>query len=146
MEEKIMKVRQLSIFLENRSGRLAEVTEILGKAAINIRALSLADTSDFGILRVIVSDSDKAFRILEGNGFTVTGTDVLAVEVEDKPGGLARVLRLLDEDEVNVEYMYAFMEKLTDHALLIFRIEDIEGAIEICRKHGIKILSEKEVI
>jgi len=141
-----MKVRQLSIFLENRSGRLAEVTEILGKAAINIRALSLADTSDFGILRVIVSDSDKAFRILEGNGFTVTGTDVLAVEVEDKPGGLARVLRLLDEDEVNVEYMYAFMEKLTDHALLIFRIEDIEGAIEICRKHGIKILSEKEVI
>jgi len=141
-----MKVRQLSIFLENRSGRLAEVTEILGKAAINIRALSLADTSDFGILRVIVSDSDKAFRILEGNGFTVTGTDVLAVEVEDKPGGLARVLRLLDEDEVNVEYMYAFMEKLTDHALLIFRIEDIEGAIEICRKHGIKILSEKEVV
>ena len=141
-----MKVRQLSIFLENRSGRLAEVTEILGKAAINIRALSLADTSDFGILRVIVSDSDKAFRILEGNGFTVTGTDVLAVEVEDKPGGLARVLRLLDEDEVNVEYMYAFMEKLTDHALLIFRREDIEGAIEICRKHGIKILSEKEVV
>jgi len=141
-----MKVRQLSIFLENRSGRLAEVTEILGEASINIRALSLADTSDFGILRVIVDDPDKALRILEENGFTVTGTDVLAVEVEDKPGGLARVLKLLEEEEVNVEYMYAFMEKLTDHALLIFRIEDIEGAIEICRKHGIKILSEKEVI
>ena len=141
-----MKVRQLSIFLENRSGRLAEVTEILGAAAINIRALSLADTSDFGILRVIVDDPDKALRILEENGFTVAGTDVLAVEVEDKPGGLARVLKVLNAREINVEYMYAFMEKLTDHALLIFRIEDIEGAIEICRKHGIKILSEKEVI
>jgi hypothetical protein len=141
-----MKVRQLSIFLENRSGRLAEVTDILGESCVNIRALSLADTSDFGILRVIVEDTDKALRILEEKGFTVTVTEVLAVEVEDKPGGLARVLKLLDEKEVNVEYMYAFMEKLTDHALLIFRIEDIEGAIEICRKHGIKILSEKEVI
>ncbi|MEA1926571.1 MAG: ACT domain-containing protein [Candidatus Auribacterota bacterium] len=141
-----MKVRQLSIFLENRSGRLAEVTEIMGEAAINIRALSLADTSDFGILRVIVDDPDKALRILEENGFTVAVTEVLAVEVEDEPGGLSRVLKLLNKQEVNVEYMYAFMEKLTDHALLIFRIEDIEGAIEICRKHGIKILSEKEVI
>jgi hypothetical protein len=141
-----MKVRQLSIFLENRSGRLAEVTDIMGKSGINIRALSLADTSDFGILRVIVEDTDKALRLMEDNGFTVTVTDVLAVEVEDKPGGLARVLNLLNSQEVNVEYMYAFMEKLTDHALLIFRIEDIEGAIEICRENGIKILSEKEVI
>jgi len=141
-----MKVRQLSIFLENRSGRLAEVTDILGKSGINIRALSLADTSDFGILRVIVEDTDKSLRILEEKGFTVTVTDVLAVEVEDKPGGLSRVLNLLNSQDVNVEYMYAFMEKLTDHALLIFRIEDIERAIEICREHGIKILSEKEVI
>ena len=141
-----MKVRQLSIFLENRSGRLAEVTDILGKSGINIRALSLADTSDFGILRVIVEDTDKALRLMEDNGFTVKLTDVLAVEVEDKPGGLARVLNLLNSQEVNVEYMYAFMEKLTDHALLIFRVENIEGAIEICRKHGIKILSEKEVV
>ena len=141
-----MKVRQLSIFLENRSGRLAEVTDILGKSGINIRALSLADTSDFGILRVIVEDTDKALQLMEANGFTVTITDVLAVEVEDKPGGLARVLNLLNSQEVNVEYMYAFMEKLTDHALLIFRIEDIDRAIEICREHGIKILSEKEVI
>jgi len=141
-----MKVRQLSIFLENRSGRLAEVTDILGKSGINIRALSLADTSDFGILRVIVEDTDKALRLMEDNGFTVKVTDVLAVEVEDKPGGLSRVLNLLNSQDVNVEYMYAFMEKLTDHALLIFRIEDIERAIEICREHGIKILSEKEVI
>jgi len=141
-----MKVRQLSIFLENRSGRLAEVTDILGKSGINIRALSLADTSDFGILRVIVEDTDKALGLMEANGFTVTVTDVLAVEVEDKPGGLSRVLNLLNSQDVNVEYMYAFMEKLTDHALLIFRIEDIKRAIEICHEHGIKILSEKEVI
>ena len=141
-----MRVRQLSVFLENRSGRLAEVTGILGDASINIRALSLADTSDFGILRVIVNDPDKAVGILEENGFTVAKTDVLALEVEDKPGGLARVMKILSDRGVDVEYMYAFMEKLTDNALLIFRIEDIEGAINICRDHGIKILSEKEVI
>lgn len=141
-----MRVRQLSVFLENRSGRLAEVTGILGDASINIRALSLADTSDFGILRVIVNDPDKAAGILEENGFTVAKTDVLALEVEDKPGGLARVMKILSDRGVDVEYMYAFMEKLTDNALLIFRIEDIEGAINICRDHGIKILSEKEVI
>ena len=141
-----MRVRQLSVFLENRSGRLAEVTAILGEASINIRALSLADTSDFGILRVIVNDPDKAVEILEENGFTVAKTDVLALEVEDKPGGLARVMKILSDRGVDVEYMYAFMEKLTDNALLIFRIEDIEGAINVCRDHGIKILSEKEVI
>ncbi len=141
-----MRVRQLSIFLENRSGRLAEVTGVLGEASINIRALSLADTSDFGILRVIVNDPDKAVRVLEENGFTVTETDVLAVEVEDKPGGLARIMKILNDQGVDVEYMYAFMEKLTDNALLIFRIEDIEGAIKICRDHGVKILLEKEVV
>ncbi|MDP8215551.1 MAG: ACT domain-containing protein [Candidatus Euphemobacter frigidus] len=140
-----MKVQQLSIFLENRAGRLAEVTELLGKAEINIRALSLADTSDFGILRVVVNKPEKAVRILEENGFTVAGTEVLVVEIDDKPGGLARVLKILNARDINVEYMYAFMEKLTDRALLIFRIEDMEGAIELLRDKGIKILTKKEV-
>lgn len=141
-----MKIQQLSIFLENRSGRLAEVTDVLGKADINIRALSLADTSDFGILRIIVNDTEKAFRVLEEGGFTVAGNEVLAVEVEDRPGGLARVLKMLTDREINVEYMYAFMEKLTDRALLIFRIEEIERAIEVLREGGVKILTEEEVI
>jgi hypothetical protein len=140
-----MNVTQLSIFLENRSGRLAEVTEILGKNAINIRALALADTSDFGILRVIVNDPSKAAEILKREGFTVSETEVLAIEVEDRPGGLAGVLKTLSSESVNVEYMYAFLEKRTESALIIFRIEEIERTEAILRKHGIKILSGKDL-
>jgi len=140
-----MNVTQLSIFLENRSGRLAEVTEILGRNGINIRALSLADTSDFGILRVIVNDPVKATAILKKEGFTVSETDVLAIEVEDRPGGLAGVLKILSTESVNVEYMYAFLEKRTENALIIFRIEEIERTAAILRKHGIRILSGKDL-
>lgn len=140
-----MNVTQLSIFLENRSGRLAEVTEILGRNAINIRALSLADTSDFGILRVIVNDPDKAAGILKSEGFTVSETEVMAVEVEDRPGGLAGVLKILSTESINVEYMYAFLEKRTENALIIFRIEEIGRTEAILRKHGIRILSGKDL-
>ncbi|MCX6349260.1 MAG: ACT domain-containing protein [Candidatus Aureabacteria bacterium] len=140
-----MNVTQLSIFLENRSGRLAEVTEILGKNGINIRALSLADTSDFGILRVIVNDPEKACAILRRDGFTVSETEVMAIEVEDRPGGLAGVLKILSGENVNVEYMYAFLEKFTENALIIFRIEEIERTAAVLRKHGIRILSGKDL-
>ena len=140
-----MNVTQLSIFLENRSGRLAEVTEILGRNAINIRALSLADTSDFGILRVIVNDPDKAAGILKSEGFTVSETEVMAVEVEDRPGGLAGVLKILSTESINVEYMYAFLEKRTENALIIFRIEEIGRTEAILRKHGIRLLSGKDL-
>ncbi len=140
-----MNVTQLSIFLENRSGRLAEVTEILGRNTINIRALSLADTSDFGILRVIVNDPDKAAGILKSEGFTVSETEVMAVEVEDRPGGLAGVLKILSTESINVEYMYAFLEKRTENALIIFRIEEIGRTEAILRKHGIRLLSGKDL-
>jgi len=140
-----MNVTQLSIFLENRSGRLAEVTEILGKNGINIRALSLADTSDFGILRVIVNDPEKACAILRRDGFTVSETEVMAIAVEDRPGGLAGVLKILSGENVNVEYMYAFLEKFTENALIIFRIEEIERTAAILRKRGIRILSGKDL-
>lgn len=140
-----MNVTQLSIFLENRSGRLAEVTEILGRNAVNIRALSLADTSDFGILRVIVNDPDKAAGILKKEGFTVSETEVMAVEVEDRPGGLAGVLKILSTESINVEYMYAFLEKRTENALIIFRIEEIGRTEAILRKHGIRLLSGKDL-
>jgi hypothetical protein len=107
-----MKVEQISIFLENKAGRLAEVTRILGEGGINIRALSLADTSDFGILRLIVNDHEKAKKILKEHGFTVGRTEVVAVEVEDRPGGLSSILQILYEAGINVEYMYAFVQQM----------------------------------
>ena len=113
-----MKVEQISIFLENKSGRLAEVTTILSEGGVNIRALSLADTADFGILRLIVNDCDRAKEILKSNGFTVGKTEVLALEVPDRPGGLARILRILDGAGINVEYMYAFVNRTGDNAIM----------------------------
>lgn len=135
-----MKVKQLSIFMENRAGRLAEITRLLGDAKINIRALSLADTSDFGILRLIVSDVQKALKILRDSGHTVSLTDVVAVEVPDHPGGLASVLEPLRGANVNVEYMYAFVEKATDKAIVIFRFEETDAALAVLKKAGVSVL------
>jgi hypothetical protein len=124
-----MKVEQISIFIENKSGRLAEITRILGEAGINIRALSLADTSDFGILRLIVNDCAKANTVLKENGFTVSKTEVVAVEVPDRPGGLSAILQTLDHDSINVEYMYAFVERCGGNAVIIFRFDETDKAI-----------------
>lgn len=140
-----MKIKQISIFIENRAGRLAEVTGILGKANVNIRALSLADTSNFGILRLIVNDVNKAISVLKESGFTVGETDVIAVEVPDVPGGLAQVLEHLRAESINVEYMYAFVEKTTDNAILIFKIEDLDRAIKVLQGKKIRILKGEEV-
>ena len=136
-----MQVKQLSIFLENRSGRLSEVTRVLGDANVNIRALSLADTSDFGILRLIVDRPDEAYNILKQGGFTIRETDVLAVEVADQPGGLARLLDRFASSGINVEYMYAFVEKSGDQAIMIFRVEDPERAAELLTESGVRLLS-----
>lgn len=140
-----MRVKQLSVFLENRSGRLREVTDLLGNAGINIRALSLADTSDFGILRLIVNKPDEAYRILRDAQFTIRETDVLAVEVEDQPGGLARVLRIFESGGVNVEYMYAFVEKATDNAIMIFRVEDPDQSAQLLQDNGVRLLNGEAV-
>ncbi len=142
-----MKVQQISIFLENKSGRLSEVTRVLGDNGINIRALSLADTTDFGILRLIVNDTDKANKVLKENGFTVGKTEVIAVEVEDRPGGLARILGILNKDNINVEYMYAFVERSQNNAVLIFRFDDqnIDKAIELLKEAGITVLQGEKV-
>lgn len=140
-----MKVKQLSIFMENRAGRLAEIMRLLGDAGINIRALSLADTSDFGILRLIVNNVDKAMQVLKDSHHTVSLTDVVAVEVPDKPGGLASVLEPLREAGVNVEYMYAFVEKASDKAVVIFRFEDVEAAVGVLTKSGISVLPVRTV-
>jgi hypothetical protein len=141
----MMKVDQISIFLENKSGRLAEVTRVLGAAGINIRALSLADTSDFGILRLIVNDSAKATEVLKSNQFTVSMTQVVAVEVNDRPGGLAHILDLLQKEGINVEYMYAFVERSSDNAVIIFRFDEIDKAIKTLTSKGITLLEGKKV-
>jgi hypothetical protein len=140
-----MKVDQISIFLENKSGRLAEVTRVLGNAGINVRALSLADTSDFGILRLIVNDSAKAVDVLKQNQLTVSMTQVVAVEVSDRPGGLAYILDILQKENINVEYMYAFVERSSDNAVIIFRFDEIDKAIKILTGKGITVLEGKKV-
>jgi hypothetical protein len=140
-----MKIRQISVFLENKVGRILEITEILGEKGINIRALSLADTSDFGILRMIVNDIGKAEKVLKEREFIVKESYVVAVEVPDKPGGLAAVLRVLGRENINVEYMYAFFEGLQDRALLIFRFEEPDLAVSVLEKHGINVAGEEKL-
>ncbi len=135
-----MKVEQLSIFIENKSGRLAEVAGILGDAGINIRSLSLADTSDFGILRLIVNDVEQAKAVLKEKGFTVSKTEVVAVEVPDQPGGLAAILKVLDRERINVEYMYAFVERCGANAVIIFRFDEPDKAIAALQGSSFSIL------
>jgi len=140
-----VKVKQISVFIENRSGRLREVANVLGRNGVNIRALSLADTSDYGILRLIVDKPDTALSVLKKANFTLSETNVIAVEVSDKPGGLSEVLDVLGDAGINVEYMYAFVEKSSDHAVMIFRIEDIENAIRALQNKNIQILNNERV-
>ena len=140
-----MHAEQISIFLENKAGRLSEVTRIFEEGRINIRALSLADTSDFGILRLIVNDNEKAKRLLKENGFTVRSTEVVAVEVQDKPGGLHQILTALSKAGVNVEYMYAFVQHSGKNAVIIFRFDNLDQAIELLQKEGIHIYKGEEV-
>ncbi len=140
-----MKVKQIAVFLENKSGRMAEITSVLARNGINIRAMSLADTADFGILRLIVNDTDNAKQILKDNGFTVGMTEVLVIEVVDKPGGLASVLQTIKENDLNIEYMYAFTQKSGETGLIIFRFDEIDNAITALSKSGVRILSGEEV-
>lgn len=140
-----MLVEQIAVFLENKSGRLAEITAVLAENGINIRALSVADTTDFGILRLIVDRVEKAKDALKKNGFTVGKTNVIAVEVEDKPGGLANVLKTIHKAGLNVEYMYAFVSRTGENAVLIFRFEKMEEAILSLRKGGFTILSREQI-
>jgi len=140
-----MKVKQLSVFLENKSGRLAAVTQVLAAKGINIRALSIADTSDFGILRLIVNDPQGAYRALKEAGFTVTLTEVIGVEMPDRPGALSSILAYLEEAQINIEYLYAFLGRGDNGALVIFRVEDLDKAIEVLTSKGVKILDEEKV-
>jgi ACT domain-containing protein len=140
-----MKVKQISVFLENKFGRLAGVTKTLGDYGINIRALSIADTADFGILRLIVSEPEKAIEILKGKDFAVSETDIIAVQIPDHPGGLAEILQILDGAKINIEYMYAFVGKSGSNAVVVFRVEDIDRAITFLQQKGVALLSGTQV-
>jgi hypothetical protein len=140
-----MKVEQISVFLENKPGALAEVTRILGESGVNIRALSLADTKDFGILRLIVNDNEKAMEILGRKGLTVRKTEVVAVEVPDRPGGLAEILKVLFEADINVEYLYAFVQQSGENAIIIFRFDETDRAISVLSEKKVRILEGKKV-
>jgi hypothetical protein len=140
-----MRAEQIAVFLENKTGRLAEVAAILAEADVNIRALAVADTSDFGVLRLIVSDNAKAVAVLKNRGFTVIKTDVVAVEVEDKPGGLHRILDILQKAEINVEYMYAFVQQSGSNAIIIFRFDNIDEAVKLLEENNVKVINGSKV-
>jgi hypothetical protein len=140
-----MKVKQISLFLENKEGRLYEALKVLAEAGINIRALAIADTSGFGILRLIVNDPEKAKSALENAVYTVKITPVLAVEVDDRPGGLAEVLKYIYDADINVEYTYAFVEKSGEKAVVVLRTNNLDKTISVLKEKGITLLSEGEV-
>ncbi len=135
-----MNPEQISVFLENKAGRLAEVTAILAEVDVNIRALAVADTSDFGVLRLIVDDNHKAMRALKNQGFTVSKTEVVAAKVSDRPGGLHFILKVLQANGLNVEYMYAFVQQSGDDAVMIFRFEDIARALKILADNNVTVI------
>ncbi|MFZ5571219.1 MAG: ACT domain-containing protein [Thermodesulfobacteriota bacterium] len=141
-----MKVRQVSVFLENRSGRLAKITTALGNAGINIRAMSLADTSDFGILRMVMTNTEKAVALLKEHGFTVRVTEVLAVSIPDMPGALGNLLSIMENTGLNLEYVYVFIQKSPDEAVLIFRFDDPDRALKTLLENGINVLDENAVL
>ena len=138
-------VKQISIFLENKCGRMIRISDVLGEAGINIRALSIADTSDFGILRLIVDQPDKACTVLREKGFMASVTEVIAVEVPDVPGGLAKVLTPLEAAGINIEYLYAFVQKRTEDALILMRVENIPAALQALQENGIPVIGSERI-
>jgi len=124
-------IKQISIFMENKSGRMARVAKALGDAGVNIRALTIAEAGDFGIVRMVVDDTDMGYKVLRDEGFTVSETDVLAVAIKDTPGGLFKIANTLGENEINVDYAYAFVTAKAERAMLILRVDDISGATRV---------------
>lgn len=138
-------VKQISLFLENKKGRLARVCRVLGEAGINIRALSIADTTDFGVLRLIVNDPVQAYQVLREKGFVASITDVLAIQVPDTPGGLADALEKFEQAGISVEYVYAFIGTTSEEALVIIRVENPGEALAVIEKTGIKVVQGDEI-
>lgn len=140
-----MTINQISVFLENKSGRLADVTKVLADGEINLRAMTIADTADFGILRLVVNNPDKAARILEENGFTIRITKVLGIEIDDKPGGLHKIMELFKENGLNIEYLYASLENKNKKAVVIFKVEDVNLGIKIIESNSLVAISGNDL-
>lgn len=141
-----MTIKQISVFLENKPNSMAKFVEALSKNNIDMRALSLAEAADFGIVRVIVDDVYNAMQILKEEGYICSATKVLAVAIPDEPGGLAKVIQILGKDGINVEYMYAFTTHQKDLAYMIFRVQDNEKAIQALTKNDIKLICQEELV
>ncbi|NCU32288.1 MAG: ACT domain-containing protein [Candidatus Moranbacteria bacterium] len=140
-----MLLKQISIFIENKSGRLAEITKLFGEKGINILALSIADTTDFGILRLIVSDPDEAEKIVKENGLTAKATDVIGISIPHVPGGLAQALSVLNDKSIGIEYMYAFATRSEENAMVILKVADNFSAMKFLTDAQIKILSKEDI-
>jgi len=136
-------IEQISIFIENTKGRLAEVCGLLGEKNINIKALTIAESPEFGILRVVLDNASQAKSVLKEQGFIATSAQVVAVEVSDTPGGLAKALKILADNDINLEYMYGFVEKTSEKALMVFKLDNVEKAIDVLQKNNISIVDDK---
>ena len=139
-------IKQFSIFVENKQGKMAELTRMIADAGIDLRTLSLADTRDFGILRIIVNKPDDAEALLNQNGWAFKSTPVIGIKVPDVPGGVAAVLEALNEANVNVEYMYAFVGGKQENAYMVFRVTDEEQAGSVLREAGVRLVEQEEIV
>jgi hypothetical protein len=140
-----MKIHQLSVFVENRPGHLRAPVQVLADAGVNLTTLSLADTQQYGILRLIIRDWQRAKAVLESAGFVVNVSEVVAVEVPDRPGGLAGVLKTIEQADINVEYMYAFTEKRADKAVLVFRFENVDAAVHALKDSEVNVIDDVDL-
>ena len=141
-----MKIKQLSLFLENKPGALSRPVRLLARAKFNIVTLSIAEANQFGILRLILRDWENAKKLLEKNGFLVRVTDMVAVEVADQPGGLSKILAVVEKAGLNVEFMYAFTEKRGGKAILVFRFDDPDNAIKILQQSKVNVIASVDLL
>ncbi len=141
-----MFIKQISVFIENRHGRLEEFTTLLGENGIDLIALSIADTTNFGILRAIVADNERALGLVRDHGYTANLTEVLAVAVPDSPGGLAGVLTMLRDGSISIEYLYSFVRRVGKDAIIIFRVDQPEKAAALLQEKGVRLLSQEEIV
>ena len=140
-----MFIKQISVFLENKQVRLANVTEILANSGVNLRAMSMADTSDFGILRLIVDDNAKAMAALSDAGFAVSQNDVIAVAFDDEVGAMARTLKIFEDNNINIEYLYVFFAQNDSKVVTVFRVIDTDSAIKVLQEKNVCVLSEEDI-
>lgn len=139
------EIKQISLFVENKPGRMAKVSKTLSDSGVNIRALTIAEAGDFGVIRMVVDDPERGYKVLKDNGFTVSTTDVLAVEMKDTPGGLYEIVNALGESGVNVDYAYAFVTAKAQKAMLILRVDDLAKARAALSSKGVKIATKEEI-